>query len=480
MRFLSLPVILLLIIGIAFSSPALFGFTILSDKQSYVPNDTVNLQNIVLYGVDNPAYGANVTIHLYDPNRLSFLNSSCSTDENGICNVNFTLGNELGYWIVNGITELSGNSIMSVILLDIHEEICGDGYCDINEPGNCELDCGKMNGGVCSLDQECYSESCCHGICRDDCPHCGDGYCDSGEICVSDCGEDIDTVIEEMTSSGWGFFVSVGMKIHSETYFQTSQNSILEFEVVVENLVNSTKEGVYLRFEGVSDPNFFPEITDINPLTNQSFVVSIPILSGEDLGNKTIEMIAVSNRSVSNRVDITINVIETEFDSLFNCVLQECEILCCENYVCCEGVCRTSCPYCGDGICSIGENCLCSDCNSCENSEITGNKEEAESKITQAELAIQNAFVYVFQLMIQESKDFLEIAKNNFVIFDYSQSIVMANNSLETTNKTQIYEFLSYGSVVLLFSLFFINKFYKSRNQSRKYGKSISKRKSRR
>jgi len=47
------------------------------------------------------------------------------------------------------------------------------------------------SGEVCSVDNECQSGYCVHGICRESNIHCGDSYCDSGETCEScetDCG----------------------------------------------------------------------------------------------------------------------------------------------------------------------------------------------------------------------------------------------------------------------------------------------------
>jgi hypothetical protein len=48
----------------------------------------------------------------------------------------------------------------------------------------------KHFGESCSLDLECESEFCVHGICRSTSTYCGDGYCDEGESyssCPKDC-----------------------------------------------------------------------------------------------------------------------------------------------------------------------------------------------------------------------------------------------------------------------------------------------------
>ena len=50
--------------------------------------------------------------------------------------------------------------------------------------------CRKNDGQVCSINSDCASNHCVHGICRSADPYCSDGYCDSGETysnCPNDC-----------------------------------------------------------------------------------------------------------------------------------------------------------------------------------------------------------------------------------------------------------------------------------------------------
>ena len=66
---------------------------------------------------------------------------------------------------------------------------CGDGTCNCGETYNTCNDCKKSNNNVCSVDAECLSGYCVHGICRLSDPYCGDSWCDYGEIwqTCSDC-----------------------------------------------------------------------------------------------------------------------------------------------------------------------------------------------------------------------------------------------------------------------------------------------------
>jgi hypothetical protein len=480
MKILVFSLILLTLLGLSSASPALSGLNIITDKESYVPNETVRIQSLVVYGPENPAYGAHVSISISNPGGVSVFNSSCSTNEEGMCYINFTISyNDWGEWTISGITELSGSSVNNEVYFDLHQEVCGDGVCDINEPDYCEQDCGKKDGEICGGNYECYSEICCHGVCEASCPFCGDGYCDQGESCPPDCGEDLETLMENIFPGG-GIFADFGMRIYSNVYFEARQNSLVEFQVIVENLRNKTQENVTIHIRGVSSFSKYPEAQQIQPLSNKTFAVSIPILAGEETGEKIIGLMAVSNTTASSMQEIALNILEAAFDSSAACSTGYCEGTCCEGYVCCEGVCRTSCPVCGDGVCSPGENCLCSDCGPCQDSEIIGDKTAAEQAIERAQSAIQSSFVFMFRGMLSDSETILGQAREMFVNLDYGAAAILAKESLDRTNQTQTYEFLAYGSAVfLVFALFLINKFYKSQKQSKKHGKGGGKRKHR-
>ncbi len=463
------PLMVLLFMGIALSTPALFGINILSNKEAYVENETVRIMCSVFYSLETPAYLSNVSIHVYDPEGKSFFNSSCLTNENGVCYVNFTIKGVRGDWTINASTELSGASVGNSIIINLHEEVCGDGICDINEPSHCEVDCGKADGEKCSSNNECYSEICCNGICREECPFCGDGICE-GE-CPLDCGEEV----EEIVGGSGLISPSIGMRIYSQKNLSAEEGSYAEWNIIVENLINSTQKEVHLYVNGFPNYTSFPNMTNIPPQSNQTFALSVPIFGGDK--SRSFKIIALSNSSISNIVELFVRVEKPQKTTKCSLNMCDSESECCESYVCCNGKCEKICPICGNGICEKGENCLCSDCGGCKNALIKGNRDMAEKAIGEAEKAINSTFVIIFKSMVVEAKTDLKRAKEFFIDLEYDKAEEMAESSITKTRNACFYEIGSYCVGGVLLAIIF-NKLYKQGRRKEKHGRNKNKEKS--
>lgn len=60
--------------------------------------------------------------------------------------------------------------VLSLLAPLLVASACGDGICSRDENcSTCSLDCGKCNLVSCSLNNDCYSNICCNGVCSSSC-----------------------------------------------------------------------------------------------------------------------------------------------------------------------------------------------------------------------------------------------------------------------------------------------------------------------
>jgi len=159
------------------------GFIILAYNKTFFKEIWGSPAEIVKYGEDAPGLqlaDSNDSLTLYD-NLSAIIDTSSWTSDPG---VNKSIGRcpngGVSKKILTTATPGTSNN-------DVCPPPCGDGNCSADEScANCSTDCGKCNGEFCSLNGDCASSHCVHGICRATDPYCGDSYCDTGENCPSD------------------------------------------------------------------------------------------------------------------------------------------------------------------------------------------------------------------------------------------------------------------------------------------------------
>ncbi|MCD6403646.1 MAG: hypothetical protein J7L59_00470 [Nanoarchaeota archaeon] len=431
-------VFLLVPLSVSLATPAISGLSIISDKEGYVANETVVITSYVSYAPGAPVYGANVTLKILNPNNETEATLSCTTDYDGFCSVSFEIppNPKYGYWRIEGIAEFTGPSTNSTAEFDVHEEICGDGICDVNEPPHCEEDCGKYYGEECLDDHECFSEICCHNLCAPSCPYCGDGFCDPEELCA--CQEDCGACLEEGGGGGLMFFQSP-LVISVTPKAQEVENWVADFSINLTNSANYTIENVTILLEGASEFHCLPKNLSLPPYSSSLAILSVKFKPGEYPGEHYILIQAVSDGVESNVENLTVVIKEEEGKE--------------------EKVVVSRRPTCGDESCDLGEDCMTckEDCGPCISYVFSGDRDEAERAIRNAEDLLNSCLLILFKQELKKVEVFLEEAREAYRLLDFKRAKELALQGASILRVAQIKEIFAWS--LLPFSLVLIKKF---------------------